>query len=106
MAVAGVTDHDASDAALAAIMLEWTRSDGGFAVRVGHLKNGGGRNETVVLNNDTVHDDAAADVLTGSKGQDWFLFTSTGDSEDRDRTTDMRTFEEMFAEDIEFLASA
>jgi Ca2+-binding RTX toxin-like protein len=59
----------------------------------------------VFLNNTTVHDDAAADVLTGSSGQDWFLFNNDGDGGITDAVTDLHTFEAMFASDIDFLNS-
>ena len=100
--IAGTTAHDANDAALCAIMREWRRPDVNFATRVEHLKNGGGVNESFRVNDLTVHDDGAADVLTGSEGQDWFLFNQDGDGGDTDRATDMKTFESMFAEDIDF----
>ena len=102
--IAGTTDHDADDAALFAIMNEWSRTDADFAARVNNLKNGGGLNESFLLNDFTVHDDGAADVLTGSEGQDWFLFNQDGDGSVKDRATDMKTFESLFAQDIDFIA--
>lgn len=102
--ISGATDYDASAAALLAIMNEWTRTDADFATRVNNLKNGGGLNESVLLNNRTVHDDGAADVLTGCEGQDWFLFDQDGDSGVKDKATDMKTFESLFAEDIDFIS--
>ena len=42
-------------------------------------------------------------MLTGSEGQDWFLFNQDGDGGAKDKATDMRTFEAMFAVDIDFI---
>ena len=54
--------------------------------RVAHLSepaSGGGLNGGVFLNGDTVHDDGVSDqidALTGSAGDDWYLYTrSSGD---------------------------
>lgn len=69
--IAGTTDYDDNDAALRAILAEWsTASDtasaaasltsglpGGIALRWG----------------ETVHDDGLADCLNGNTGQDWLL---------------------------------
>lgn len=101
--IAGTTDHDANDAALCALMAEWTRTDIDFASRVTHLQNGGGLNSSFLVNDLTVHDDGATDVLTGSSGQDWFLFNQDGDGGVQDHATDLRTFEAMFAQDLDFL---
>ena len=103
--IAGKTDYDNNHDALCDIIAEWTRTgtDADFAARVNNLRNGGGLNESFLLNDLTVHDDGAPDVLTGSAGQDWFLFTAAGDGA-QDRVTDMSTFEAIYAEDIDFIS--
>jgi Ca2+-binding RTX toxin-like protein len=101
--IAGTTDFDANEAALALIMQEWTRLDATFATRVGHLQSGGGSNAGYLLTDGMVHDDHTADVLTGAEGNDWFLFNKDGDGGVRDRATDLSTFESQFAQDIDWL---
>ena len=43
--------------------------------------------------------DRAKDVLTGSSGDDWFLFNSDGDGVVTDKATDLSTFESQYAEE-------
>jgi Ca2+-binding RTX toxin-like protein len=69
--IAGSTAHDEDDAALQAILDEWT-SGNSYATRVSNIRNGGGANGAFVLDDTTVIDDGAADILIGSGGQDWF----------------------------------
>ena len=107
--IAGTTDFDANEQALCDIMKEWTRSDAGHGVRVGHLRGdagaGTGLNGSTLLTMDgpaaTVHDDHAADVETGSAGQDWFLLNLDGDGGVKDKVTDLSAQE--FANDIDFI---
>ncbi len=103
--IAGTTAHDSNDVALCKIMDEWTRTDADYTSRVNHLKGiqAGGHNGPFLLNDLTVQDDAYEDVLTGSSGQDWFLFNQDGDGGVKDKVTDMSTFEAMFAQDIDFI---
>lgn len=102
--IAGSTDHDASDAALRAIMLEWTRTDANFSDRVNHLQGTGtGLNVGYRLTDTTVHDDHCEDVLTGSSGNDWFIFNKDGDGGVKDKATDMSTFEALFALDVDWI---
>src|SRR5262249_10124047 len=70
--VAGTTDFDVNEAALCAVMDEWTRSDADYATRIGHLTGSmpGGLNGLYRLTAATVHDDGMADRLTGSSGLD------------------------------------
>jgi Ca2+-binding RTX toxin-like protein len=103
--IAGTTDFDAQDAVLALIMKEWTRTDADFATRVSHLRTGGGLNAGYLLTDGTVHDDHAADVLTGESGNDWFLFNQDGDGGVKDKVTDLSKFEAQFATDIDWLNS-
>ena len=83
--ISGHTTHDALDVALAAIMAEWT-SDRDYSTRVANLTesgNGERANGQIFLiasgSGATVGDDGSRDMLTGSAGQDWFLFDSTED---------------------------
>ncbi len=103
--IAGTTDFDANEAALALIMQEWTRLDASFAVRVGHMQTGDGLNADYLLTDSTVHDDQTADVLTGSDGDDWFLFNKDGDGGVKDKVTDMSTYESQYFEDIDWLSN-
>ena len=48
-----------------------------------------------------MHDDHAADVLTSSSGQDWFLLNIDGDGGARDKVTDLHATE--FASDLDFI---
>jgi CSLREA domain-containing protein len=84
--IAGFTDFDANNAALAAIMAEWT-STRPFAIRRANLTNGSGSakrlNGFYFLNSQTVHDDDDADMLTGGAGADWFFADLS-----RDKVTD------------------
>ena len=52
----------------------------------------------------TALDDNAADVLTGSAGQDWFLFNADGEGgTKKDKVTDLSAAE--FAADLDFINS-
>jgi len=89
--IAGTTAHDASDAALNQILAEWT-SARSYQLRVKNLKGTGKGpnfvnrlNGTVYLKKSppqeaTVFDDDAVDSLTGSSGDDWFLYDVALDS--------------------------
>jgi hypothetical protein len=92
-----------NEAALCAVLREWTRTDASYATRVCHLRNGGGLNGSFTLTDATVHDDGAQDVLTGSAGQDWFFANLDGGCATRDRITDLSGRE--FADDIDFILS-
>jgi extracellular elastinolytic metalloproteinase len=72
--VGGTTAWDVNQAALNALLQEWTRADADYATRVAHLRGdlAGGLNGTYLLNSTTVFDDGAADALTGGSGTDWF----------------------------------
>ena len=66
--IGGTTSHDASDAALVAILAEWN-SGLAYNVRVNDLRGGAGFNfETGV----DVFDDGEADILRGNADKDWF----------------------------------
>jgi Ca2+-binding RTX toxin-like protein len=93
--IAGVMAYDANSDALCAIMQDWARTDFNNAARIALLRDGTQRNG-VYLGAATVGDDASADILTGSAGQDWFFFSST-----RDRVTDLH--DEAFQNDLDFI---
>lgn len=106
--IAGYTAFDNNAEALCAIMAEW-KSASSFADRVAHLSN---NDNTDGLNglfeligadgaNQTVFDDGAADILTGSAGSDWFLY-NFADGGALDRVTDLSTFEALFASELDF----
>ena len=113
--IAGTTEFDAFDSALAAIMSEWT-SARSYAQRTANITGGSGaaserRNGDYFLNTSvangliTVYDDNAKDMLTGASGQDWFfanLFLDNGDNADqKDKITDLSASE--FALDLDFI---
>jgi hypothetical protein len=82
--IAGNTSHDANQAALLAIMAEWS-SNKTYAVRVSNLLNGTGLTAGNKLNgNDgatqTVFDDADIDTLSGNQGTDVFWANLVADN--------------------------
>ena len=81
--IGGTTDHDANDEALLAILAEWS-SPSPIQDRIWNLQNGGGLNGPFLLVQDqTVFDDQATDVVLGGLASDWFLVY--GDDDVRDR---------------------
>jgi VCBS repeat-containing protein len=103
--IAGTTDFDTSAVALEAVRAEWTRTGADFATRVGHLEGGAGSlSQGVLLTGQTVHNDGAADVLTGAAGVDWFIFNVDGtDPSTHDQVTDMTTYESEYGGDLDFM---
>jgi Ca2+-binding RTX toxin-like protein len=98
--IAGFTDHDASDAALLAILAEWT-TPRDYKTRIANLMGTGSGsdfdhrlNGNIFLKTEgqtaTVHDDGAADKLTGGSGRDWFLYNTDGDGGTKDKATDLK----------------
>jgi Ca2+-binding RTX toxin-like protein len=92
--IAGTTQHDADQAALRALLAEWT-SARSYATRIKNLRNGSGSAtrangpyflQAAVPTGVTVFDDADVDVLTGGSGSDWWFFNRTGLV--RDKATD------------------
>jgi Ca2+-binding RTX toxin-like protein len=73
--IGGATDFDQNATALAAIMMEWRRTDADYATRVHHLDGSlaGGLNDGFFLNVTTVHDDGSNNDLLGNQDLDWFL---------------------------------
>jgi uncharacterized repeat protein (TIGR01451 family) len=80
--VAGLTVHDNDEAALRAILAEWTSSNG-YNTRVNNIRSGGGANGVFVLNSATVSNDGLIDTLWGDGGFDWFLFSPGDKLKDR-----------------------
>jgi len=80
--IGGTTDYDANDAALLAILAEWTSANS-IDDRINHLAGGGGLNDPWLLRLGVeVHDDGATDTLTGGPGADWFfLFPGDNDTD-------------------------
>jgi Ca2+-binding RTX toxin-like protein len=99
--IAGYTVYDGNEAALAAILAAWTDTSKSYNDRVSALTTTGvGPNQSIKLNANTVSDDGAQDVLTGSSGQDWFLANVSG-SGVQDKLTDLSASE--FATDLDFI---
>jgi uncharacterized delta-60 repeat protein/uncharacterized repeat protein (TIGR01451 family) len=107
--IAGTTSYDADEAALCAIMHEWT-SERSYSQRIANLQgtNTGSwfdlrHNGDIFLTlaeagtEVSVFTDDSEDVLTGSSGFDWFLMDL-----DQDRATDLK--DEVFANDLEFIS--
>ena len=84
------TDHDLLDAALDALLDEWS-SSASYSNRIAHLQGTlpGGQNGSYLLTTSTVHDDGTADTLQGGSGDDWF-FAAGGSRKTRDRVTSKR----------------
>jgi len=110
--IAGTTAFDNNDTALCKILAEWT-STRDYSTRIANLMgNGSGAsfnarlNDTVFLKptgpDTTVYDDGAEDILTGSAGQDWFIFNADGPGV-RDRATDLHIGEFFTDLDMEFI---
>jgi Ca2+-binding RTX toxin-like protein len=99
--IAGWTLFDADEAALAALLGVWADPNRGYWERVGVIKDTGvGPGNAVKLSAATVSDEGAADVLTGTSGQDWFFANLSGDGT-RDKATDLSATE--FATDLDFI---
>jgi streptogramin lyase len=84
--IAGTTAYDANEAALDAIMAEWT-SGQDYATRIADLSGTGtgprsNGNYFLIASgpNATVFDNGAADVLNGGSGMDWFFANLVEDS--------------------------
>ena len=106
--IAGSTAFDRDDAALEAILAEWT-SGRDHETRVANLNGTGSGprlNGTILLLADgpaaTVLDDGVVDVLTGDAGLDWFCnLDGDGVTRQKDRVTDLSDSE--FAADLDFI---
>ncbi len=86
--VAGLTAFDSNDAALIAVLAEWT-SNRNFATRIGNISGAGSGprlNGNIFLRADdvdpmkvTIFDDLSADSLIGSSGQNWLVLNPDQD---------------------------
>jgi hypothetical protein len=75
--IGGYTDYDSSslahDQALESILAEW-QSANPYALRISHIKSGGGLNgPNQLVWGVTVHDDGSANTLVDGAGMDWFF---------------------------------
>ena len=77
--IAGSVNYEANEAALAAILAEWSSSDS-YAVRVGRLDGviGGGLNGSWLLDADTIAHGTSDDYLFGGIGQNSYFARQTG----------------------------
>ena len=112
--IAGSTAFDQQTSAIAGILAEWT-STRSYAERTQNLMGTGSgpafeqrQNGNHFLQVEgpaaTVHDDGAADILTGSSGQDWFFAQLDGDgTQPKDKITDLSAAE--FQADLDFILS-
>jgi Ca2+-binding RTX toxin-like protein len=96
--IGGTTVYDGNEAALCAIMAEWTSSHD-FSTRVANLTDTGSGlmsrlNGAYFLldsgSGQTVFNDSSSDTLTGSAGSDWF-FAGTAD-----KVTDLSASDQVF----------
>jgi len=89
--IGGFTDFDANEAALSALMAEWTKTYDpvdalhDYQIRVGHLRGtlAGGLNGSVLLTANTVHDNGQKDDLQSGGGRDLFFATLHGPNKDK-----------------------
>ncbi len=80
--VGGKTAYDSNPTALAALLLEWTRTDLPYGARVDHLLHGGGKNGTTKLNVPSFTANAGGNTLTGAGGLDLFYGSPSRDAND------------------------
>jgi len=85
IAISGFTSYDANEAALKAVLDEWT-SSAPYGTRVANLRNGLGG--VMLQSGVTVFDDEAVDRMTGGGGDDWF-FASTAAGPTKDMIGDL-----------------
>jgi fibronectin-binding autotransporter adhesin len=110
--IAGTSAFDANEAALCAILAEWT-SGRSYAARVANLQSTGTGSDFANRKNanhllhltdqaatTTVFDEDSEDRLTGDTGMDWFFANLFG-SGVRDRIIDLSAVE--FADDLTFI---
>lgn len=81
--VGASTAYDNDDAALNALMAEWSSTSIGYAARVENIRTGGGSLNGIKLDSTTVTDDNVRDTLIGRGGRDFFV--ADFDGSDRDQ---------------------
>jgi autotransporter-associated beta strand protein len=88
--IGGITDYTQPNlnvAAIDAILQEWNRTDLSFDDRMSDLLTGSNSQgvaannviggTAILFNSTTVHDDLAADALTGGTGRDWYFIDAS-----------------------------
>ena len=90
--VGASTAYDNDDAALNALMTEWSSTSIGYTARVENIRTGGGSLNGIKLDSTTVTDDNVRDTLIGRRGRDFFV--ADFDGSDRDRV--FRSRSELF----------
>ena len=65
--------------------------------------NGTGLNGAFKIDATTAGDDNSLDTLTGSSGQDWFLFNRDNDGLVKDKVIDLSAFEALYAVDVDWI---
>jgi len=93
--ISGFTAYDADRSALAVLLGTWTNPVLSYQDRIATIQ-GGTLPNSVHLGSDTVGNDGAPDLLTGTSGLDWFWFESAND-----RVTDLH--DEAFQNDLGFI---
>jgi ELWxxDGT repeat protein len=93
--IAGTTGYDFLPIGLVALMREWTGGNS-YADRVHNVFWGFGQNGTFAFYYGGIYNDTSADVLTGSAGNDWFIY-----DQQHDRVTDLN--DEAFINDLAFI---
>jgi Ca2+-binding RTX toxin-like protein len=86
--ITGFTDHDDDDAALLAILDEWT-SNKSFEERVNNVMTGGGLTGGFAFNSTTVHDDGDQDTATAGAGEDLIFLGDPSELTDQDLMDDV-----------------
>jgi Ca2+-binding RTX toxin-like protein len=105
--ISGTTDYDLNIVAMDTIFDEWRSVQRSYSERIANIR--GGLSGGYFLSNDganaNIHDDGAADVLTGSHGLDWFVANFVLDAGDdattKDKIKDLSDAE--FADDLDFI---
>ncbi len=89
--IGGSTIYDDDDAALTALLTEWTTRTS-YNNRINTIRSGTGSLNGIRLEaGTTVHDDGATDVMIGNRGRDWYF----GDTSGSDSDLIFRSFNEL-----------
>ena len=93
--IAGTTIYDHDDAALNALMAEWS-SSAGYSTRIANIRSGGGSLNGIKLEaGTTVQNDGVRDTLIGRGGRDWFFADVSGSDADRVFRSRSEIFDEL-----------
>lgn len=71
--LSGSTTYANNDAALAAILNEWTSTTDNYATRIHAIQFGGGLNGSFVFNSSTLISNSTGSTIFGGPGSDWFI---------------------------------